>query len=237
MSIKYSKRIVIKQKIFKEDDILRIAKLIHEQFREGDYEEKYEILFDDQSSIIGKNSIDVFKSDEFQRRQCEQLRFTYISKELDNEIEVKLYNSLLTSIESSVEIRSTDRDWYNSICNQILTIINEVEKQKLNMTWKVKYIASIIIGVTEGILLSCSLDRIFPGALSSSQLAVISSFFCAIFWLINSYFLELINKAYPNVEFSFGPIYLNKSQKIRKSIGVLVPFLIDLVFFGLGFLG
>lgn len=237
MSIKYSKKIVIKQKIFKEDDILRIAKLIHEQFREGDYEEKYDILFDDKSSIIGKNSIDVFKSDEFKRRRCEQLWFTYKSKQFDNEIEVKLYNSLLTSIESSVEIRSTDRDWYNSICNQILTIINEVEKQKLNMTWKVKYIASIIIGVTESILFSCSLDRIFPETLSSSQFAAISSFFSVIFCLINSYFLELINKAYPNVEFSFGPAYLNKSQKIRKSIGILVPFLIDLVFFGLGFLG
>ena len=91
--IKYSKKIVIKRKILKEDDILRIAKLVHEQFQEGDYEEEYNILFDDQSSISSKNSIDVFRTDEFRRRRSERIWLMYRSKGLNNQIEIKLYMS------------------------------------------------------------------------------------------------------------------------------------------------
>lgn len=69
--IQYRKGFIIKKRILREDDILRMANLIHKQFQQGDYKEEYELLFDDQSSITGKNNMDVFKSYEFKRRRCE----------------------------------------------------------------------------------------------------------------------------------------------------------------------
>lgn len=210
--------------------------MVHEQFQEGDYKEEYDILFDDHSSIVGRNSIDVFNSDEFKRRRCERLYFTYRSKELDNQIEIKLYNSLLTLMDSTVEISSKDREWYHSICNEILTIVNEVEKQKLNITLGVKYFGPMIIGVIEGLVFSSSLDKIFLNAFTNSQSSAVAVLSSIIFMWLNSYFFGLIEKAYPNIEFSFGPIYLNKSQKIRNSLGIVIPFLFDLIFFVLGFI-
>lgn len=233
----YSKEIVIKKKILKEDDILRIAKLIHEQFQPGDYKEEYDILFDDQSRITAINSIDVFKSDEFKRRRSERIWFEYRSKGFENRIEIYLYNSLLSFGDSKVEISSTDKDWYNSVCNEILTIINEVEKQKFSITLGMKYFASAVLGMIEGLLLSYSLNKILGGMFTDSQFALVISAFGMIFMWINVYFFELLEKAYPNIEFAFGPVYLNKSQKIRNSLGIFFPLLIDLVFFGLGFLG
>ena len=52
--IQYRKGFIIKKRILREDDILRMANLIHKQFQQGDYKEEYELLFDDQSSITGK---------------------------------------------------------------------------------------------------------------------------------------------------------------------------------------
>lgn len=235
--IKYSKKILIKRKILKEDDILRIAKLVHEQYQPDDYQEEYNILFDDQSSITGKNSIDVFKSDEFKRRRSKHIWFTYRSKGIENKIDIQLYNSLLSVADSTVEISSTDKDWYNSICNKIATIIDEIEMQKFNITFGVKYCGSIFLGIIEGLLLFVTLNRIHPDMFTNSESAIVAGLSSAIFIWINSYFWKLIEKAYPNIEFSFGPVYLNKSQKIRNSLGIFIPFLIDLIFFGLGLMG
>ena len=107
--IQYRKGFIIKKRILREDDILRMANLIHKQFQQGDYKEEYELLFDDQSSITGKNNMDVFKSYEFKRRRCERLYFTYKSERLEKIIEIKLYNSVITPIDSSIEIRSCFR--------------------------------------------------------------------------------------------------------------------------------
>ena len=56
-NIEYKKTLTIKGKIIKEDDVLRIAHLLHSQFRTGDYTEEYEILFEDQSSLTGNDSV------------------------------------------------------------------------------------------------------------------------------------------------------------------------------------
>ena len=64
-SIQYRKEFTVKKKILREEDILRMARLIHKQFQQGDFEEKYMIFFADKSCIVGKNNMDVFKSYEF----------------------------------------------------------------------------------------------------------------------------------------------------------------------------
>lgn len=66
-NIEYKKTLTIKGKIIKEDDVLRIAHLLHSQFRTGDYTEEYEILFEDQSSLTGNDSVAILSSDEFRK--------------------------------------------------------------------------------------------------------------------------------------------------------------------------
>lgn len=232
--IKYSKKIVIKNKILNEDDILRIARLIHEQCQPDDYQEEYDILFDDQSSINTTKDITAFKTDEFHRRRSKRIWFTYRSKGFKNKIDIHLYNSLLLENDSTVEISSTDKDWYNSIINEISTIISEIENQKINITVGTKYIGAMVISIFESLIFSNAVEKIFHDIFTNSQFTAIVTFCSMILMLINLYLIGLIEKAYPNVEFSFGPSYLNKSQKIRNSLGIFIPFLIDLIFFGLG---
>lgn len=109
-NIEYKKTLTIKGKIIKEDDVLRIAHLLHSQFRTGDYTEEYEILFEDQSSLTGNDSVAILSSDEFRKRQSQRLWFTYKSKEFERRITVRIYNSFRLPTESTIEISSIDRD-------------------------------------------------------------------------------------------------------------------------------
>jgi hypothetical protein len=52
---------------------------------------------------------------------------------------------------------------------------------------------------------------------------------------VNLFLFGLIEKAYPNVEFAFGPSYLSKSLKIRHILGIFISLVIDLIFFALGY--
>lgn len=238
-NITYSRKYLVNGKILKQNDILRIAKLIHNEFQEGDYQEEYTFLFDDQSSIVGKNSLDVFECDEIRYKRCQQVSFTYKSKNLDNRIEIELYNSLLTISNSFAQIISTDENWYHSTCDKISTILNEIEKRKFSITNRIKNSCSTILALTESFLLAVSLVRFFPSVVNNDQGLMIAMFVCIalIFSLLNNYGFELIGKAYPNVEFAFGPDYLNQSKRIRSLFGILIPFMIDFLFFILSFIG
>lgn len=234
-NIEYKKTLTIKGKIIKEDDVLRIAHLLHSQFRIGDYTEEYEILFEDQSSLTGNDSVAILSSDEFRKRKSQRLRFTYKSKEFKREITVCIYNSFLLPIESTIEISSIDRDWYNSICNQMATIINEMEHQKITFPPFANYIVSAIASLVESIIFSWSLSRLFPNSFSNSQESAIVGLSCMILMSVNLFLFGLIEKAYPNVEFAFGSSYLSKSLKIRHIFGIFIPLVIDLIFFALGY--
>lgn len=151
-NIEYKKTLTIKGKIIKEDDVLRIAHLLHSQFRTGDYTEEYEILFEDQSSLTGNDSVAILSSDEFRKRQSQRLWFTYKSKEFERRITVRIYNSFRLPTESTIEISSIDRDWYNSICSQMATIINEMEHQKSPFPPFANYIVSAIASLVESLI-------------------------------------------------------------------------------------
>lgn len=234
-NIEYKKTLTIKGKIIKEDDVLRIAHLLHSQFRTGDYTEEYEILFEDQSSLTGNDSVAILSSDEFRKRQSQRLWLTYKSKEFERRITVCIYNSFLLPTESTIEISSIDRDWYNSICNQMATIINEMEHQKITFPPFANYIVSAIASLVESLIFSWSLSRLFPNSFSNSQKSAIVGLSCMILMSVNLFLFGLIEKAYPNVEFAFGPSYLSKSLKIRHIFGIFIPLVIDLIFFALGY--
>ena len=228
-NIEYKKTLTIKGKIIKEDDVLRIAHLLHSQFRTGDYTEEYEILFEDQSSLTGNDSVAILSSDEFRKRQSQRLWFTYKSKEFERRITVRIYNSFRLPTESTIEISSIYRDWNNSICNQMATI------KKSPFPPFANYIVSAIASLVESLIFSWSLSRLFPNSFSNSQESAIVGLSCMILMSVNLFLFGLIEKAYPNVEFAFGPSYLSKSLKIRHILGIFISLVIDLIFFALGY--
>ena len=234
-NIEYKKTLTIKGKIIKEDDVLRIAHLLHSQFRTGDYTEEYEILFEDQSSLTGNDSVAILSSDEFRKRQSQRLWFTYKSKEFERRITVRIYNSFRLPTESTIEISSIDRDWYNSICSQMATIINEMEHQKITFSTLRKLYCFCNPSLVESLIFSWSLSRLFPNSFSNSQESAIVGLSCMILMSVNLFLFGLIEKAYPNVEFAFGPSYLSKSLKIRHILGIFISLVIDLIFFALGY--
>jgi hypothetical protein len=183
--IQYRKEFIIKKKILREDDILRLANLIHNQFQQGDYNEEYNIIFDDQSSITGRNNLNVFKTYEFKRRRCSRLCFTYKSKNLEKSIEIDLYNSVNTLVDSNIEVRSNDKDWFNSICNEISTIISEMERQKLAITFSTKVYGSMVLGPVEGFLVFSAFERVFPNVFTKSQFSSLATVASMILCLIN----------------------------------------------------
>ncbi len=228
-NIEHKKKYKVERKVIKSDDIIRIAQFVHGQAKDDDYEESYEIAFDDDSEISNRGGTDIFASDEFTHRRAKKITIRYASKGYGKRIYINLYNSVLSSLDCEIEITSKDKEWYNSTCNQIKTIIDEIEPQKFCLSQSAKAIISGALGIIEALMLAYTLNN--PGDASR---AFFISVYTLFFASINAWFLDGLSIAYPNIEFSFGPSYLNKSRKIRRALGILIPFLIDLVLFFLG---
>lgn len=226
--ITYSKSFTINGKVLRYDDIVRIAMLLHDQAQPDDYEEEYEIIFNDQSRIKGERTIDVFRSDEFKRRRSVYIQLTYASRGYEKSVRVTLYDSSVYQSRSTVEISSTDKAWYNRICNEMTTIISEMEGQKLQFVHDLKYLIVILFVLIEWILLSYLLKRFFPG-FTGVLVDFVGFLGIAILGLMNLWFVESVADAYPKFEFAFGPTYLNRSRGIRKSLGIFVPILIEVI--------
>lgn len=233
--LEYRKKIKIEYKVVKEDDILQIARLFQDQFEENDYEREISLYFSDDSQISGQD-IDVFTADEFKRRLCKIVRFSYASKGFEKRLEIWLYNTAIFDVVGKVKIISSDKGWYDSIINKITTLFGEVERQK--PVEKYIYFAVGSLSVLEAILLSLSLTKVFSNIFTAGTMPYLSCGSTMLFFLINWRLADQLSKAYPKVEFAFGPEHLNSSKKIRKIVGIIIPFVIDVVFFVLGlFLG
>lgn len=233
--LKYSKTFKIKWKRIKYDDIIQIAKLVQNQFKEDDYKDCFDIGFCDGSCIEGSD-MDIFSTDQFKRRTSERIAFTYHSKGYENKLEIKLYNSAVSPLDSEVMIKSTNQDWFDSILNQINTIIEEIETQRIKITDSIKYVGLSIISIVEALILNYSLCKIVLNPIPIELSSILTGVFAMFFSLLNVYFLSKIEKAYPKIEFMFGPEHMNTSKKIRRVFGILMPLLIDLIFFALGFI-
>lgn len=231
--LEYRKKIKIEYKVVKENDILQIARLFQDQFEENDYEREISLYFSDDSQISGQD-IDVFTADEFKRRLCKIVRFSYASKGFEKRLEIWLYNTAIFDVVGKVEIISSDKGWYDSIINRITTLFGEVEKQK--PVEKYIYFAVGSLSVLEAILFSLSLTKVFSNIFTAGTMPYLSCGSTMLFFLINWRLADQLSKAYPKVEFAFGPEHLNSSKKIRKIVGIIIPFVVDVVFFVLGLL-
>ena len=102
-SLKYSKKIIIKNKIFKEEDVLLLAKTIQEQFLDIPWRCDVTVRFDDDSRIRGCDT-DVFSADAFKRRQSKSIDLEYASAGYKNYCKLELNNAAIWLSESEIEV-------------------------------------------------------------------------------------------------------------------------------------
>lgn len=226
--LEYRKKIEIEYKVIKEDDILQIARLFQDQFEEDDYLRKISLYFSDDSQISGED-IDIFATDEFKRRLCKSVEFSYASKGFEKKFEICLYNTAILKLVGKVEVISSDKEWYDCINNRIITLFGEVEEQK--PVEKYSNIIEIVLSLIEAVLLTSSLAKVFPNIFNVTTMPLLSGGSTLLFICINRILMTQLCKAFPEVEFAFGPEHLNPSKRLRKIAGIIIPFALDIVFF------
>ena len=229
--LKYAKTFKIEYNILKEGDIIQIAKLFEDLFEENDYQREISLYFNDDSQISSQG-IDIFKTDEFRRRLCECITFKYASKGYDRKVEVTLCNSaIMTHSTSKIEIFSKDKEWYDRTINRFITILNEVEHQK--PIEKYSNIITTVLSTVESSLLFFTLIKLSPGSYDNTMPFLMACIMISVLCFNYSLMAQLC-KAFPRVEFAFGPAHLNPSKRIRKVLNIIVPLAVDVAFFILG---
>lgn len=228
----YSKKIKINNKVIKESDIILFAQLFREQFSENDYISEITLFFEDESRIRG-NDIDIFSSDEFKRRRCKSVEFELASSGYKRYIQISLNNPVNWLHDSWVEVRSTDKTWYESMLKRMENVIDEMEDQVSFM--RHPYVLAGGISIAEAIILVLSLLKVLSLRTTVYGYIVFIFLSGALLLSLNSFLVEKLKTVYPQVEFAFGPTHNNKVLKKRKIIALLIPLIFDIVLGILGF--
>lgn len=231
-TLTYSKKIKIENKIIKESDVILFAQLFREQFSEEDYTNEISLCFEDESRLSG-NDIDIFSSDEFKRRRCKSVNFELASSGFERVLKIELNNPVSWLEKSFVEVRSTDKVWYESMLNRIETVIDEMEDQVSFM--RHPYVLAGGISIAEAIILVLSLFRVLSLRTTVYGYIVFIFLSGALLFVLNFFLVEKLKTVYPQVEFAFGPTHNNKVLKRRKIITLLIPIVLDIVLGILGF--
>lgn len=231
-TLTYSKKIKIENKIIKESDVILFAQLFQEQFSEKDYTNEISLCFEDESRLSG-NDIDIFSSDEFKRRRCKSVNFELASSGFERVLKIEFNNPVSWLEKSFVEVRSTDKVWYESMLNRIETVIDEMEDQVSFM--RHPYVLAGGISIAEAIILVLSLLRVLSLRTTVYGYIVFIFLSGALLFSLNSFLVEKLKTVYPQVEFAFGPTHNNKVLKQRKIIALLIPLVLDIVLGILGF--
>ena len=238
-NIKYSKEITIDSKVIRKIDVLQFAQLIKDLFQEGDYLKKFSIFFDDKSSISGQD-MDVFECFEFERRKSILIILEYESVRLEKRLKICLRASMQYT-SSEIEIISNDNDWYHQTLSKVKSIIEEIEPQnKIAIVNKPMFEIAITVGfgVILGLLAFIGILNIlhFYNLSIPDDLRVFTSVALTLcfYGLINQ-IIKSIQKAYPSVQFDFGPDFKNKSNKLKKMWGWLISVvIIPIILFMIG---
>ncbi|MBQ8217471.1 MAG: hypothetical protein IJZ91_05850 [Oscillospiraceae bacterium] len=231
-TLTYSKKIKIENKIIKESDVILFAQLLQEQFSEEDYTNEISLCFEDESRLSG-NDIDIFSSDEFKRRRCKSVNFELASSGFERVLKIELNNPVSWLEKSFVEVRSTDKVWYESMLNRIETVIDGMEDQVSFM--RHPYVLAGGISIAEAIILVLSLFRVLSLRTTVYGYIVFIFLSGALLFVLNFFLVEKLKTVYPQVEFAFGPTHNNKVLKQRKIIALLIPLVLDIVLGILGF--
>lgn len=235
--IKYAKEIFINNKIIHESDILQFAKIVDELYSDDDYKKEFIVYFADDSTISG-DKIDVFKTDEFNRRVSVCIKMEYYSKELKNHLEINLYNTIKYKPISKINITSIDKTWYECTLQRINTTVDEIQNQsKLALLDSVFGCGSLplILSTIFSLVVSELVFKIFPviDTQKSTHYLIYFSILIASILLFYKIILDII-KMFPKLEFAFGIQYNRNGEKLKRLWGwvittILIPVVLQII--------
>ena len=92
---------------------------------------------------------------------------------------------------------------------------------------------SIVLSMIEAALLVVAINKLLP-ELSQNALSSLIALSIGLLCYLNLFLTSRLKKAYPSVEFAFGPMHRNTSFKLKRVIEISIPLVVDVVFFVLG---
>ena len=111
------------------------------------------------------------------------------------------------------------------------TILDDAKKQHWVGQFTVPL--SIVLSIIEAALLSVAINKLLP-ELSQNSLSSLIAMSIVLICFLNLFLSLRLRKAYPSIEFAFGPMHRNTSFRLKQVIGILIPLVVDVVFFVLG---
>lgn len=219
--MKYSKKIRIKNKIIKKEDILQLSKIVEAEFSDDDYRHHFEIDFWDDSSITDGSS-HIFNSDSFERKRAKRIYIEYYSNSLNKHIEITLYDSMYLD-NSEITITSNEQLWYGAMITKFSDLLQNIEKQVVFASI-VNSPFSIIITPTLGCILSYICVNVLSDIINGKGLVLseITQTFIIVLVVATNFLLCVLagkglSRAFPTMDFCFGPDHMKAGLKTKKA--------------------
>lgn len=231
----YTKNGKLSNRIICKENILEIAALFENLYKENDGKVSFKVVFKDESSI-SDNTAAVFENYIIKRKDVESIYFGYNDYESHNYVEVRLNETYkFSDITNTYEIRSCDEKWYNATQKQLEDVLFGLPKQNFfrqsfKLPWCLIDFLLFIIG-------SSYLMKLLGfefGELPSKSPNEVKVFIPLSLWVILvvglfTMLVSVVQYLWPEMEFSLdSPIHI-KRKKIRKVLGwiitaIIIPF-------------
>lgn len=259
MPITQTISIDIKNKVFLENDIIKLLKMIEsQQGRDAAYLSIELISTDGIGYQIDKNGIkDVATI--LEEKKISSLNVTYGGVHHDKRIRVEISTGRYR--DSSIELSSSNKAWFNSKRTEFTDYLNSIKSQtnfyiehrrillhitRLAIGW---LMVPVMLTATNAFMtpIWASIPPIEnpPEWLKNIGVILLNPFFSFLFYSVLAYIqgglfgdalFSRIDKLWPKIELNFGPSHLNRTEAKRKAVGyavtvVIIPIILSTVFF------
>lgn len=228
----------INYRIIQRNDILEIAGFINKLNEQGDGRIEFSVDFTDGTSITDE-SIEIFDSSFFRRKDAQVISFEYRSRMCENYLKIQLAErTWLAALDNEYWISSEDETWFSATSEKLTDLLDGITRRDplrklfsfpwvlltsalliFPLPWAMAYILGFRYGEKpegyEGIFIS--LPEFLVGAV-----------------LLTVTIGLIVYGLYPEVEFAFGSHRLAERKKTKKIIGwivtaIVVPVALSLV--------
>ena len=234
--MRYRKTIKIGARIFSPEDIMLLASFLEKQRCQLEGKCSYDAMFSDKTAISSE-SIDLFTSAYFTRKDVEKLNMSFSNQHIDKTVHIDLRNERFFPIVfNEITVDSTDEDWFNSVCNSLTDIVSGIRKR--HWIWKLLSPPQSVFTFFSFVAL-VSLLMIgplgFQWGVKTQDVAVFIRpvhflLFCI---LLFGCIVALVYWLYPPIEFTYASPRYRRRLQLRKMFGwffstLLIPIALSL---------
>lgn len=127
--MRYRKTNKIGARIFTSEDIMLLASFLEKQRCQLEGKCSYDAMFSDKTSI-SSDSIDLFASTYFTRKDVEKLTMSFFDQHVDRTISISLQDERFYPEElNAITVNSADEVRFNSVCNSLTDIVGGIRKR------------------------------------------------------------------------------------------------------------